>query len=305
MRRREPPPPGPGERDTVVSIGALEAVPVGALEVVPEAAAGVRWRTREAEGSGDPVVYVHGLLASSASWRSVLDGASAGRPAIAVDLPGFGASDRPWPYDYTVDGEARSLLAFLDARGIARAVLVGNSLGGAVVMQVAVTRPERVAALVLVAAATAETPVPWPVAVLRTPVLGELALALSTRASVAIGLRMRIYARASNVTPHAIDDAWLPLTIPGTRRAALAAIRTDPRNFEGLEARVTVPTLVVWGEEDRMIPVREGRRLAERLPNARFAVIQNAGHLPQREEPEKFSEIVREFLAGLSRHPER
>jgi len=175
-------------------------------------------------------------------------------------------------------------------------VLVGNSLGGAATMLLAATRPDRVTALVLVDAASARTPVPWPVAVLRTPVLGELALALTTRTTVKIGLRRRVYARASNVTREAVDDAWLPLRIPGTRRAALKAIRTDPRRFLGLEARVSVPTLVVWGEEDRMIPVAEGRRLAGAIPNARLAVIADAGHMPQREQPERFAAAVREFL---------
>ena len=106
---------------------------------------------------------------------------AAGGPGIAVDLPGFGASDRPWPYDYGVEAEAASLERFMDARAIGRAVLVGNSLGGAATMLLAATRPKRVEALILVDAASAHTPIPWPVAVLRTPVLGELALALTTR----------------------------------------------------------------------------------------------------------------------------
>jgi len=273
-----PPPPGPGERDTLVG--------------------GVRWRSREAgvEGEGDPLLFVHGLLASSAMWKRVLASAGGGRPGIAVDLPGFGGSDRPWPWDYTVEGQAGSLEAFMDARGIPRAVLVGNSLGGAATMLLAARRPDRVTALVLVDSASARTPVPWPVAVLRTPVLGELALALTTRTTVKIGLRRRVYARASNVTREAVDDAWLPLRLPGTRRAALKAIRTDPSRFLGLESRVSVPTLVVWGEEDRMIPVSEGRRLAREIPSARLAVIPEAGHMPQREQPEAFSRAVREFL---------
>jgi pimeloyl-ACP methyl ester carboxylesterase len=283
MRRREPPPPGPGERDTVVPVGAQR----------------VRWRSRETPGTGDPLVFIHGHLASSASWKHVLASAGGGRPGIAVDVPGFGASDRPWPYDYTLGGEATSIETFLDARGIRRAVLVGNSLGGAAAMVIAARRPERVVALVLVDAASAQTPVPWPAAVLRTRALGEIALALSTRTTVAIGLRRKIYARASSVTPDAIDDAWRPLSIPGTRRAALAAIRTDPKRFEGVESRISVPTLVVWGEEDRMIPVEEGRRLASRIAGARFVVIPNAGHLPQREEPERFAEEVRRFLGDV------
>ena len=103
-------------------------------------------------------------------------------------------------------------------------------------MLLAAESPDRVAALVLVAPATPSAKIPWPVRALRTPALGEAALALSTRRSVAFGLRHRLYARASRVTEDAIDDAWLPLTIPGTRRAALAAIRSDPRRYAGLTA---------------------------------------------------------------------
>jgi pimeloyl-ACP methyl ester carboxylesterase len=275
-RRRVIPAPGPGERDT----------PVG----------GVRWRSRETAGRGNPVVYVHGHLASSATWKDVLVAASAGRPAVAVDMPGFGFSDRPWPYDYTAAGEARGLARYLQARGIEKAVLVGNSLGGAEVMLVAAERPELVEALILVAPATPLGPIPWPVRILRTPGLGGVVLALVTRPFVAFGLRHRVYARASRVTEAAIDDAWRPLRVPGTRRAALRAIRTDPADYEGLEARIRTPTLIVWGERDRMLPASEGDRLAARIPGAELVVIPDAGHLPQRERPEAFAAVVAEFL---------
>lgn len=272
------PPPGPGQRDTVV--------------------AGVRWRSRETEGHGDPVVFVHGLLASSATWQEVLAPASAGRPAIAVDLPGFGCSDRPWPFDYSVNGQARGLVDFLDARGIARAVLVGNSLGGAAAMLVAAKHPGRVSALVLVDAATSEAPIAWPTRLMRAPVLGELALALATRPLVAYGLRRWLFAGAGRVTDLAIADAWFPLTIPGTRRAALLAIRPNPRRYLGLEDQIRVPTLIVWGRKDRLIPVEESERLASRIPGSRLVVLPDAGHLPQREQPEAFSRAVAEFLSA-------
>jgi pimeloyl-ACP methyl ester carboxylesterase len=271
------PPLGSGERDTVVN--------------------GVRWRSREIEGRDDPtVVFVHGHLAASASWKEVLGTVAPGRQAIAVDLPGFGYSDRPWPFDYTVAGEAAAVLGFLDARGIGRFVLIGNSLGGTTAMWLAAEHPERVAALVLVAPATASSTIPWPVHILRAPLLGELALGLSTRRSVAFGLRHKIYARAENVAEERVDDAWLPLTIPGTRRAALAAIRADPRRYAGLETRVRVPTLIVWGREDRLLPVRHAEALAARMPGARLVILSDAGHLPQREVPREFSEAVVSFL---------
>jgi pimeloyl-ACP methyl ester carboxylesterase len=273
------PPPGPGQRDTLV--------------------AGVRWRSREVAGNGDPVVFVHGLLASSATWQEVLAPASAGRPAIAVDLPGFGCSERPWPFDYSVNGEARGLVDFLDARGIARAVLVGNSLGGAAAMLVAAKHAGRVSALVLVDAATSEASIAWPIRLMRAPFLGELALSLATRPLVAYSLRHWLFAGAGRVTDLAIADAWFPLTIPGTRRAALLAIRSNPRRYLGLEEQIRVPTLIVWGRKDRLIPVAQGERLAARIAGSHLVVLSDAGHLPQREQPEAFSRAVGEFVSRL------
>ena len=258
---------------------------------------GVRWHSREAPGEGVPILYVHGHLASSATWEDVLVAASAGHPAIAVDVPGFGASDRPWPYDYSVVGEARSLVAYLDARGIPRAILVGNSLGGAAALLVAADHPERVVALVLVAPATPEAPLAWPARILRTPVLGEIGLALANRSLAGLGLRSWQYARAERVTRRAIDDAWKPMTIPGTRRAALAAIRSDPRPHVGLEQRIRVPTLIVWGEKDRLIPASDAARVRAKIAGSRLVVIPDAGHLPQREQPEAFAQAVAEFVA--------
>jgi pimeloyl-ACP methyl ester carboxylesterase len=276
-RPHEAPPLGPGQRDTLVS--------------------GVRWRSRELEGTGTPVVFVHGHLASSATWEDVLRPAAAGHPAIAVDLPGSGASDRPWPYDYSVGGQARRLDAYLAVRGIARAVLVGNSLGGAAVMALAAERPDRVAALVLVAPATPHAPIALPFRVMRRRPLGEIALALANRPMAAYGLRHYLYGDPSRVTAHVVDDAWRPLAVPGTRRAALAAIRTDPAPFVGIEDRIHQPTLIVWGTRDRLLPPAEAERLRARIPGSRVVLLPGAGHLPQREQPEAFARAVAEFVA--------
>jgi pimeloyl-ACP methyl ester carboxylesterase len=271
------PPLEPAQRDTLVG--------------------GVRWRSRETPGAGMPILYVHGHLASSATWENVLVAASAGHPAIAVDLPGSGGSDRPWPYDYSVGGQARALAAFLAARGIGRAVLVGNSLGGATVMAVAAERPELVEALVLVAPATPQAPIAWPFRVLRAWPFGEIALALASRPMAAFGLRHFLYGDASRVTEHVVDDAWRPLAVPGTRRAAIRAIRTDPEDFVGLEDRIRVPTLIVWGSRDRLLPPAEAERLRARIPGSRVVLLPGAGHLPQREQPEALASAVSEFVA--------
>jgi pimeloyl-ACP methyl ester carboxylesterase len=274
------PPPAPGERDTLVR--------------------GIRWRTREADGvRTPPVVFVHGLLSSSKTWKRVLRSARAGRPAIAVDLPGSGFSDRPWPYDYSAPAQALALLDFLDARRIDRAVLVGSSLGGGVCLIAAAARPERVAALVLVDSAFPGVTIPPSFRSLRAPALGEMQIEFLIRPVVEYGLRHRLYAHAEQVTRDTVSDWWDPIPVPGTRRAALGSVRTRTDGYGSLASKIHAPALVLWGKEDRLFPASDGLRLASEIPGARLVVLPDAGHLPQEEVPEAFSRVVADFLNHL------
>jgi pimeloyl-ACP methyl ester carboxylesterase len=274
------PPPAPGEKDTLVG--------------------GIRWRSREVDGIyAPPVVFVHGLLSSSKTWKRVLGFATSGRPAIAVDLPGSGFSDRPWPHDYSAPSQALALVDFLDTRRIDRAILVGSSMGGAVSLIAAAARPQRVAALVLVDAAFPGMRIPLSFRSLRTPGLGELQIEFLSRPIVEYGLRHRLYARAERVTDDTIAEWWDPIPVPGTRRAALGFVRTRTAGSEGLLSRIGVPTLVIWGKEDRLIAPSDGLRLASEIRGAQLVLLPDTGHLPQEEAPEAFSQAVTRFLAEV------
>ena len=280
------PPPSIGERDTVVD--------------------GIRWRSRERTGeSGNTIIYVHGFLSSSATWRQVLTLAAPGHPAIAPDLPGSGFSDRPWPYDYTVPAQALALWRYLDARGVGRVVLVGNSLGGAVALFAAAQKPERVAALVLVDSAYPQVDIPLGFRALRTPIAGEIEMGLLCRPVMREVLKRRIYARPERVTEAVVSDWWDPVPVPGTRRAALAAIRTSREGYANLEKRITMPTLILWGKEDRLLPASEGLSLSQAIPGARLVVLPDAGHVPEEERPRDFAAAVGEFVEGVEAAPLR
>jgi pimeloyl-ACP methyl ester carboxylesterase len=263
---------------------------------------GVRWRSREEPGEGsETVVYVHGFLSSSTTWKKVLRSASAGRRAIAVDLPGSGFSDRPWPYDYTAPAQALALWRYLDALQLGRVVLVGNSLGGAVCLIAAAAQPQRVAALVLVDAASPWLEIPWQFRLMRTPLVGEVEMELLSRPVMRWFLRYRVYSRPERVNDETVADWWSPVPVPGTRRAALTAIRSSPEGFRDIAKRITAPTLVIWGKDDVMLRPAEGLQLSEEIAGSRFLALPGTGHVPQEETPEAFAKAVAGFLGELRR----
>ena len=216
-----------------------------------------------------------------------------------MDLPGFGYSDRPWPYDYTAAAQVLHLWQFLDARAVDRVVLVGNSLGGAVALLAAAAKPERIAGLVLADAASPGVRIPLQFRLMRAPLAGEIEMELLSRPTMAWVLRYRMFARPERVTSETISDWWDPVPIPGTRRAALAAIRSSPDEYQDVGRRIEAPTLVLWGERDRVLPPSEGLRLSKEIRGSSFMTIPDTGHLPQEESPAEFARVVASFVGLL------
>jgi len=266
------------------------------LEARHLTAAGLRLRYVRA-GHGVSVVLVHGFGESLIAWRGVFDRLRSESDVTALDLPGFGLSDKP-ASGYGTEILAADLIAALDSLGIDHAVLVGHSMGGAVAAAAALASPGRVAALVLVDPAVSGTPfVPD---IERADPAREAA-----RGAVAEyeALRTRFGA------PH--DPAWLEESdsalayLPvqdSTYRSALNAVL---REFDfgyltaDRAAALRQPVLILWGEYDPVVPITDGRRLAGMLPNARFEMIARSWHRPHVERPAETAAAIRSFLRTI------
>ena len=255
-------------------------------------------------GHGPPVVFLHGLGASMYAWRKNLAAvAAAGFRVIAFDNRGFGLSDKP-PGPYDNAAYARLAIALMDSLRVSDAVLVGHSMGGAIAAEVAIEYPQRVRGLVLVGSAGLGTREPLLFRVARWPVLGSAVVALRGR-GLAARLLKSTYFDPSKVIEADVDQYYAPVAQPEYGRALLGMLRQF--RFAALEGqldRIAAPTLVLWGEEDRWVPIGLGRALAAGITRSAFVSVPRAGHSVQEESPEDVNHLVIRFLKdGLPRVP--
>ncbi|MBV9379490.1 MAG: alpha/beta hydrolase [Streptosporangiaceae bacterium] len=244
------------------------------------------WLARS--GHGEPLVYLHGP-GELDGWAPALTLLARDFTVYRPDHPGFGRSDDDPSVDSVLD-MAFSYLDLLDRLGLDRPALVGHSLGGWLAAQIAVLAPGRVRGLVLAGAAGLRAGVPAPDIFTLNPVQdAELANHRHGARAAAVAAAERItedqelfqrYLRNRMATAHV---GWNPYL-------------HDPK-LAGRLHRITAGVLIIWGAEDRLLPVGYAHRWAEALPAARLEIIEDAGHRPQAERPEAFAALVREFLA--------
>jgi pimeloyl-ACP methyl ester carboxylesterase len=255
-------------------------------------------------GSGTPIVLLHGLGASMYAWRkNIAPIAAAGFRVIAFDNRGFGFSDQP-PDGYDNAAYARLTVALLDSLHLTDAVLVGHSMGGAIAAGVAIAYPRRVRGLVLIGAAGLGAREPLIFRVARWPVVGPAALALRGRGLTGRLLRST-YADPRKVTEADVDQYYAPVARDGYGRTLRLVLRRF--RFDGLSGqldRVVAPTLVLWGDQDRWVPLALGRALAAGIPRSALLRVPDAGHSVQEEAPDEVNRLVIKFLQeGLPRVP--
>lgn len=267
---------------------------------------GLRVHIRD-EGPRDdpqPLVLLHGTSASLHTWDGWASALRDGRRVIRFDLPGFGLTG-PLPplarYDF--ETYVRVVLGVLDALGLDRVVLAGNSFGGNIAWEVAAAAPGRVDALILVDSAgfpPSATSIPLGFRLARTPVVRDLMEYVLPRSVVTSSLR-NVYGDPSRVTPELVDR-YYELTLRTGNRAALPRrLAEAPAGHRThLLAEVRAPTLILWGERDRLIPPSDAQLFARALPGAELHVLPGLGHVPHEEDPETTTALVQSFLARVA-----
>ncbi|MDI6852139.1 MAG: alpha/beta fold hydrolase [Deltaproteobacteria bacterium] len=251
-------------------------------------------------GQGRPLLLLHGLGACSFSWRANLEPLSAHYRVLAPDLPPHGRTGLTPGADYRLEALADGVLAFMDSRDVDQAAVAGNSLGGSLALLLARHHPERVAALILLAPAAALTRVPLIFRPLRLPGLGLLAAALLGPWMLPLALRL-MYHRRELVTPEVVAG-YAPTFETMARRLALRRLARQLElwplsKVELLLEEIKQPVTIIWGKEDRILPVRQADFLKRHLPQADLYVLPQVGHAPQEEAPDAVNEIIIAFLA--------
>ena len=244
----------------------------------------------EEGGSDGNVLLVHGLGASAERWARVIPYLSKKYHLIIPDLIGYGFSDKP-SVDYTPAFFSQFIFDFLNTLGITNTSMIGSSLGGQIIAECAITQSKVIEKIVLVS--------PSGIMKQSTPTFDAYTLAAlyPTQEGTKAAFQMMTGVH-KEIDSDTIDGFIQRMTLPNAKMAFMSTI-LGIRNAVPLSerlARILVPTLIVWGRQDTLIPIIYSKDFVSSIKNCQFVEMENSGHTPFVEEPEKFSEIVLRFL---------
>lgn len=249
-----------------------------------------------------PIVLLHGVAGNLYHWQGWADLLKAQRRVIRFDLPGFGLT-RPAPNgDYSVSAYVHFMRAALDALGVKRCVLAGNSFGGLVGCQTALAEPERVQRLILVCAAGYEfkpDSVPLSLRLALAPGVSRLVARLRSRALIESSAR-NLFGDSKRVTQEFVSLQYEIGLREGNRRALSEFLRQQ--RLHGMPAsricELKLPTLILWGACDGLVPIEFAERFHRDIAGSRLVVFDDLGHLPQEEDPARTVAELQRFLGG-------
>ncbi len=288
----------------LVAVGCAPAFHSGPMPGEPRDATyaqvnGTRVRYVDSGGTGTPVVLLHGFASALETWNPVRPALEKKHRVIALDLKGFGWTDRP-PGDYSPLAQAKLVAGLLEQRGVRRAAVVGHSWGSSVALMLAMQRPQMVSRVALYDAWVYEEQLPTTFHWARAEGLGELLFDSFYDQRSDEKMSMAFY-DPSRINEEFVEGVERALERPGTTAAALAAVRGQRyAEWQDRYREVKQPALLLWGREDRVAPVGVGERLVRQLPNAELKVYPRCGHFPMIEASSASTRDLAAFLDGDS-----
>ncbi len=256
------------------------------------------------QGQGRPILLLHGLGTSSFTWASIMPGLARSHRVIALDLRGFGASDKPMDTHYRIADQADAVRAFIEQENLRDLTIIGHSFGGGITLALALSmngQPRsRLRDIVLIDTVAYRQPIPIFFRIAKLPVIGDLGMSvIPPELQAEQGLRMAYYDR-SKISQQAIAEYAAPLYSPEARHAFVETVSNIlPPDIDEVSERykaLKMPTKIMWCEEDKIIPVALGIRLHENIPGADLTVLKTCGHLPQEERPVETLGAIEGFI---------
>jgi pimeloyl-ACP methyl ester carboxylesterase len=261
-------------------------------------------------GNGKPIIFLHGFGVSSYSWRYISEYFKSKYQIILIDLKGFGLSDKPIDYHYSILDQAEVIFKFIKGNSIQNACLVGHSLGGAIALATYIKIHEAgmrsIEKLILIDSAGDKQKVPGFIALLQTPIINHISfLTIPSHVSTKIVLK-KVFFEDSKITDEVVKTYASYVELPGARHAFIeTAKQISPKNFRGIVQKfknIEIPVLIIWGKEDEIVPLSVGKKLESEIPNSQLIIIPQTGHAPHEENPSETIKIISDFLKSQNRH---
>ncbi len=255
------------------------------------------------EGSGRPMIFLHGFGASSYSWRYLVGHFSKEYRTIAIDMKGFGLSGKPDDNRYSARDQALIIKSFIEKNALHDVILAGNSFGGAVSILTALefSGPHSpISKMILIDSAGGKQVIPDFIAAMRTPLLNWLLLYMVPPRANVRAILEKVFFDPSKISEEEVRLYASYIRLPGARRALISTARQIlPPDLDSLIQRyseINIPVLLLWGEHDNVVPLSIGKMLAYRMSNAKLVVLPGCGHAPQEECPEQTIKAISDFL---------
>jgi pimeloyl-ACP methyl ester carboxylesterase len=260
---------------------------------------------QEVYGKGDPILCIHGLGASLYSWRHLVAPLAQNNRLILVDSKGCGKSPKPLDTHYSLAEKVAEIYQIIVGENLTNLTLMGNSLGGAIAMLLAIRlqreKPDRLRRLVLIDSAGDTRYLPGHLKLARS-IIGAAAIHFAPSRLAAKTVLKMCYHDRGKITRENVAAYASSFASPGGRHALLQTARQCiPPNADALLAQakdITVPTLILWGRDDKIIPLKAGELLHELIPNSTLEIIEECGHVPHEEKPEETLQRITDFMTA-------